>query len=268
VKCFERYVEDSFDATVQRHGLFPEGTSILLCVSGEKDSTVMMHLAKQWRERTGSTSELSVLTVDEGISNYRGRCCDLVEKQAASLGLPVHRETFNKRYGTTLDLLSDERPGPAPVRICTFCCAMRGNIVREMAIRTKADAIAFGTNVDDAAEYGLVCLLDGRLDDVALPQRRLGVTGHRIVSPLIELTAFEIALYAWCREIEYLSEDCHHCGEHVHDDLKAAVHFLEDRLPGSMRRLASGYKDLIEAHFLKEDRVNGPLTESRPWASS
>ena len=204
-------------------------------------------------------AELVVLTIDEGISDYRTRCVALARRHAEERGVSFVSRSYLEGYGFSLDHIYASRPREGP-RICQSCCSLRGRVLRRVVEDLGAKKIAVGLNVSDVAEHALTCVLNGEIDSRCLPIHTPTGSDVVFIAPICSLTALECWLYGNLNGIEFLNEDCTYCAEHFHDDLKHALGILEDRNPGVLHSLADGYQKLAIAST--SVRTEGPQLEA------
>lgn len=242
--CFSAAVERKVFDAIDSNTMISDGDRVLLAVSGEKDSTVMMDLVHKWREHRGVDAELIVLTVDEGISDYRTRCAELVRRHAERRGMTFVKRSYESEFGLTLDDIhaSREKDGR---RICAYCCSLRGHVLRRVCDEVGVNKIATGMNLNDAVEYGFMCLLYGHFDDQSMPVYQPAKRTVQFVQPIYQLRAVECALYAHLNGIEILNEDCTYSAEHLHDDIRHTLNLLEDANPGILRSIYEGYTRVV-----------------------
>jgi tRNA(Ile)-lysidine synthase TilS/MesJ len=226
--------------TIERDNMIEDGDRVLLAVSGEKDSTVMMDLVHKWVTRNGVRAELVVLTVDEGISDYRTRCTEVVRRHAERRGLEFIKRSYAGDFGMSLDQVHATRE-PDGRRICAYCCSLRGHVLRRVVDEAGATKIATGMNLNDAVEYAMMCLLYGHFDRQGLPVYSPPARPLSFVQPIYQLRAVECALYALLNQIEIMNDDCTYCGEHLHDDIRHSLNILEDSNPGILKSIYAGY---------------------------
>jgi tRNA(Ile)-lysidine synthase TilS/MesJ len=242
--CFSTWVENRSFETIENEGLLLAGDRVLVCCSGEKDSVVMLDLIAKYVASRDLDVELIVLTVDEGISDYRKRCTLVAERHAKERGLRFVQASYWNHFDLTLDDIFARRTA-ADLRMCQYCCSMRGTVVRDQALSLEVNKIATGTNLTDAAEYAVMCILNGNIDNKCLPIHIPPGASISFISPILGLTGYECWLYAYLNKLEHLFEDCRHCAEHFHDDLRSSLSMLEDKNPGVMEKLYLGYRKIL-----------------------
>lgn len=232
-----------FDAMTY-HEMFLAGDRVLLCVSGEKDSTVMMHLVDKYIKTRQLDVDVLVLAVDEGISDYRSRCVDVVRRHAEARALRFVMKEYQQVFGITLDTINTTRDSSA-FRMCRYCCNFRGEVVKGVAEEFGATKVATGMNLNDTVEHALMCLLMGKFDEQGLPCYTPTSSNVSFVSPIFMLKGIECALYARLIGLEIMNEDCTYCAEHLRDDVAHSLNLLEDKNPGILETFYAGYEQLV-----------------------
>ena len=71
--CFIIVFEAEIHATILDQQLFRRGERVAIGASGGKDSTVLASVLKTLNERHDYGLDLVLLSIDEGITGYRGR---------------------------------------------------------------------------------------------------------------------------------------------------------------------------------------------------
>jgi tRNA(Ile)-lysidine synthase len=174
-----------FLAYTARHRLIPEGARVIAAISGGADSTSLLHLLLEARERLGIAVEVAHVN-----HRLRGRQSDrdaaAVESMAAASGLPFHLrlgEAFTPQQRRA-DSVQELARG---VRI---------DFLLGLARRRRA-IVALGHTADDQAETLLMRFLAG-----AGPAGLGGIPpashGGRLVHPL--LFARRVAIESWLTE--------------------------------------------------------------------
>jgi tRNA(Ile)-lysidine synthase TilS/MesJ len=243
--CFSEWVERRVDETIRSFEMLSPGDRVLVCLSGEKDSTIMFHLLTAWIRRHRPDVSLWALTVDEGISDYRTRCVEVARGHAVRREVPFITRSYKDRFDKTLDHISQHR-APDDRRICFYCCSLRGVVVREIVEEIGANKVATGLNLSDVAAYALICMIHGNIDNRCLPKHVPSGSNVTFIAPIAGLSAMECWLYGSLNKIEFLNEDCPNSDEHFYDDIKHALAGLEDRSPGVLEALAAGYGHLAD----------------------
>lgn len=70
-ECFYCAFENEIHTTIQKANLFKRGDRVAVAASGGKDSTVLAHVLKTLNERYDYGLQLTLLSIDEGITGER-----------------------------------------------------------------------------------------------------------------------------------------------------------------------------------------------------
>lgn len=105
--CFITSFENDVLSFIRQHGLFSPGQRVAVCVSGGKDSAVLLHVLYTLNERENLRLSLHLLAVDEGIKGYRDHALATVKRNSAVYGLPLHIVSYDSLYqGWTMDRIA------------------------------------------------------------------------------------------------------------------------------------------------------------------
>ncbi|KFH12834.1 PP-loop family protein, partial [Toxoplasma gondii MAS] len=118
--CFVRAFEDDVSAFIRRFSLFQRGQKVAVCVSGGKDSAVLLHVLHTLNARENLGLSLHLLAVDEGIKGYRDHALAAVRRNSEVYNLPLHVVSYASLYhGWTMDRIAQQallgKDGEPPV---------------------------------------------------------------------------------------------------------------------------------------------------------
>jgi len=147
---------------------------IALAVSGGADSTALLVLAQEWRDRTASPPELTVLTVDHGLRAEAGQEAAWVKNIAASLGLPQQTLIW---------------PAPKPqAGLQAAARAARYGLMLGFCRSAQIEALATAHTANDQAETLLMRLARGSgLDGLAGIGALSARDGIAVLRPLLSV---------------------------------------------------------------------------------
>lgn len=153
--------------------------------------------------------ELSLLSIDEGITGYRDDSLETVKRNSKEYDLPLKVLSYEELYGWTMDRIVGQI---GRSNNCTFCGVFRRQALDRGAKLLAVDSIATGHNADDIAETVIMNVLRG---DVPRLQRCTdiktscnGTENIPRVKPLKYAYEKEIVMYALFKKLTYFSTEC------------------------------------------------------------
>jgi tRNA 2-thiocytidine biosynthesis protein TtcA len=229
--------------SVTGFGMIGDGDSLLVALSGGKDSYTMLDLLIGARERAPIRFELIALHLDQGQPGYDGR--PLVEwLENAGVPFEVEREdTYSAVIAN-----AEEDPGAT---YCRVCSRLRRGILYTCAERLGCNKIALGHHRDDALETLLLNLFySGRLQ--AMPARYTTNDGRfEVIRPLIECAEADIAAHA--AHAGYPILPCNLCGSQTDLKRRRVARLLADlerEAPDLRQVMLAALKNVRPSHLL------------------
>ncbi|KAK4048886.1 Replication factor C (RF-C) subunit [Microbotryomycetes sp. JL201] len=234
--------------------LFERGEKVAIGASGGKDSTVLAYIMTLLNERYDYGLELSLLSIDEGISGYRDASLDTVKRNAEQYGLPLTILSYHDLYnGWTMDRVVAEIGKKGN---CTYCGVFRRQALDRGADQLTVDHVVTGHNADDVAETVLMNVLRGdfpRLErctaittgGASSSQSAGDVEGGRDLEDVLPRTikrskpfkyAYEkeIVMYAYFKKLDYHSTECIYSPTAYRGYARALVKDLESIRPSAI----------------------------------
>ncbi len=253
-RCEKHFLED-FDShvrnAVREYHMIKPNEKVAVALSGGKDSTVMLHQLVQLSKRL--PMRLIAILVDEGIADYRAPTIAVAKKECKKLRVPLHIVSFKSEFGLSLDSMLKKK-GQAGA--CSFCGVFRRQLLQKAARRLKADKLALGHNLDDAAQ---TVLLNLYRNEPARLARFWPITEsedkkqHFVprIRPLIRCSEKEVALWAALNSVPIHYGACPYAVEAMRQTVRAQLNQMEDRYPGTKVRIFNAFvkmrKGLVKA---------------------
>lgn len=233
---------------------FPGGT-VAVALSGGKDSTVALALARRYFLRRRNARVVAV-SIDEGIAGYRSATLDQARAATQALGVEHRVVRARDELGVTTDELAARRPGVPP---CSFCGVWRRGLLNRAARDVGADVLVLGFNLDDLAQTVLMNLVRGDLD------RLVRMAPHRTrqpglvprIAPLAQVPEREVYLYARGQGLPFGHEECPHAASALRNRFREVVWQLEDAQPGTRQSLLRTHERLVEV-WLRGESSGAP----------
>lgn len=192
------YLLKALNKGQRRYGLLADGDTILLAVSGGKDSLTMLELLER-RRRTGQ--EKYSLVAAHIVSDYHcGRKVpnDWLAAHCQARGIPLVME-----HVAIADTVTS-----ADRSHCYLCARERRRALFEIAERMGCNKLAFGHHADDVAETTLMNLFySGRIDSID-PKAAFFDGRLTVIRPLILIEERDIVPFAKASEFPLAGEPC------------------------------------------------------------
>ena len=223
VKRLEKSLRRKVGQAIQDYNMIEEGDHVMVCVSGGKDSFVMLDLLTKLRQKAPVNFQITAMNLDQ---NHPGFPSHILEKYLKGLGIPyrmVRRDTYKVV----------KRVVPEGKTMCGLCSRLRRGILYSFAKEEGMNKIALGHHKDDIVETLFLNMFHGGTLK-AMPPKLLSDDGnHIVIRPLSYCREKDIAQYAQVREFPLIP--CDLCGSQDHLQRKAIKRMLiawDEKYPG------------------------------------
>lgn len=198
--ALERRISRAFARAITDFGMLADGDRVMVCVSGGKDSYVMLDRFRELQKKAPVRFELKVVNVDQGHPGYPGH---LLTDYMATEGYD-----FTMVKEDTYSIVTEKIPEGKT--FCSLCSRLRRGILYEAAERLGCTKIALGHHRDDGIETFLLNLFyGGKLQ--AMPAKfRTDCGRFEVVRPLVDCAEADIAAFAAEKGFPILP--CNLCG--------------------------------------------------------
>jgi tRNA-5-methyluridine54 2-sulfurtransferase len=223
--CFVFYMQRQVERAIEKEGMFAKHESVLVAVSGGKDSLALWDmLVELGYETTG-------LHLSLGIGDYSDQSTAKTVQFAHQRGLPLVTVPLAAEGLAVPEVVSSTRR-PA----CSACGTLKRHYFDQLAIDRGFPVVATGHNLDDEAARLLGNLLHWQMDHLARQRPVLEPTHSRFVrkvKPLYRCSEYECAVYAFFRKIDYIVDECPNATGATQLVYKDLLNRLEATSPGS-----------------------------------
>jgi uncharacterized protein (TIGR00269 family) len=250
-------LEQRVSATIFSHQQIVPGDVVAVALSGGKDSTALLLLLHHLF-RSRDDIRLVAVTVDEGISGYRGETIRSAENLVRRLGVNHITVSFLELFGDSLDTILKGRE----LQACSICGILRKKALIVGAERAGATKLATGHNLDDEAQSVLMNVLRGDL--LRLVRNSGADSGGRFIpriKPMMYIQEKEIATFLMVQGIWEDLPECPYAIHALRREVRSMLSGIEYRQPGTMLRLMDN-KKMVEAAFLGKS-VGEPVGKCR-----
>ncbi|MBW2569266.1 MAG: tRNA lysidine(34) synthetase TilS [Deltaproteobacteria bacterium] len=260
----------SVKQTIKKHGMFQQGDSVLVCVSGGSDSVTLLHILHKLA--TEFSLRLGVAHLNHGL---RQKDSDNDAKFVASLA----RELNLPCYISKEDVLKFQRRHKLSMEEAAR--RVRYAFYNKVAKKNRFNKIALGHNSNDNAELILMYLFrgSGPLGISGIPPvRNTENQSVQIVRPLIMATKSEISGFLEEKELKYVFDTSNLNTKYLrnrirHNLIPSLKESYNPEIIKTLNRLASiirieeeWIEEIIEPVFKKTvlDTKNDKITLSVP----
>ncbi|MBI4511257.1 MAG: tRNA 2-thiocytidine(32) synthetase TtcA [Deltaproteobacteria bacterium] len=241
----ERAIVRKVGEAVGDFDMIADGDRIMTCVSGGKDSYVLLDALRVLARRSPVRFELVAVNVDQGWPAYETRA---IEEHLRAEG--VEYRMINASYAAIVE--AKLRPGQTP---CSLCSRFRRAFLYDLAPTLGANKIALGHHMDDLIETLLLNLFfSGRL--ASMPPKLLAEDGRNVViRPLCYVSEDETRAQAESRKYPVVRCGCPSCGlpDQKRQVIKRLLSGLEEAHPGTKRQMLAGLRNVKPDHLLDMD---------------
>jgi tRNA 2-thiocytidine biosynthesis protein TtcA len=246
----ERAIVRKVGAAVGDFGMIADGDRIMVCMSGGKDSYVLLDALRVLRRRSPVRFELLALNVDQGWPDYDTR---RIEDHLRAEG--VEYRMASAAYAQIVE--AKLTPGQTP---CSLCSRFRRAYLYDLAPALGCTKIALGHHMDDLIETLLLNLFfSGRL--ASMPPLLRAEDGRNVViRPLAYVAEAETRAFAAERGYPTVRCGCLSCGlpDQKRQVVKRMLAALEEEHPGTKRQMLAALKNVKAGHLL-DNRLLGAL---------
>ncbi len=142
LKALEKKIARQVGRAVHDYGMIAEGDSVMVALSGGKDSWTLLSILNRLKARAPVKFEVIAVTVDPG---YQGIPTDRAAAYCAEQGWRYIVEP------TKMDKIIEENLTPGSSH-CAFCARLRRGVLYNVAQREGFNKIAIGHHADDLIE--------------------------------------------------------------------------------------------------------------------
>lgn len=245
----------------KEHRLLEPGDKIMACMSGGKDSYVMLHLLRKIQERVPFDFDIVAVNLDQGHPGFPGH---LLEDWLKAEGYD-YRMLTKDTYSIVTEKI------PEGNTYCSLCSRLRRGILYNAAVELGCTKIALGHHRDDIIETLMLNLLySGQLK--AMPVRlRSQDDRNTVIRPLAYCSEEEVAAYA--EEIQFPIIPCDLCGSQDNlqrQKVKRLLTELNAENPKVKGNMMAAIKNVSPSHLmdlsLRAQVGLDPITGTTPSA--
>ena len=236
----KKKLERSVGEAIGDYNMIGAGDTVMVCVSGGKDSYTLLSCLLALRERAPVDFRIVAMNLDQKQPGFPDH---VLPDYFKSIGVE-YRIVTEDTYSIVKDKI------PAGKTTCSLCSRLRRGIIYRTAREIGATRIALGHHRDDMLEtLFLNMFFGGKIK--AMPPKLVSDDGnHVVIRPLAYCTEADIARYA--RAMDFPIIPCNLCGSQENaqrKQIKAMLQGWARDYPGRIESLATALQNVVPSHL-------------------
>jgi tRNA 2-thiocytidine biosynthesis protein TtcA len=221
--------------------MIEEGDTVMVCMSGGKDSYTMLEILRALQRRAPIDFKLIAMNLDQKQPGFPDH---VLPEYFKSIGVEYRIETQD-----TYSIVKEKIPEGKTT--CSLCSRLRRGIIYKVAGELGANKIALGHHRDDMIEtLFLNMFFGGKLK--AMPPKLVTDKGdHIVIRPLAYCAEKDIAKFA--RGMEFPIIPCNLCGSQENlqrQNIKEMLTQWEHQYPGRSQTIFTAMQNVKPSHLL------------------
>ncbi|MEQ1600828.1 MAG: tRNA 2-thiocytidine(32) synthetase TtcA [Methylophilaceae bacterium] len=225
---------------IGEYNMIEEGDTILVCMSGGKDSYTMLMLLLALQERAPVNFKLIAMNLDQKQPNFPEH---ILPEYLKNLGID-----YRIVEADTYSIVKEKVPEGKTT--CSLCSRLRRGIIYRTAKELGANKIALGHHRDDIVETLFLNMFFGSKLKAMPPKLATNKGEFMVIRPLAYCTEKDIASYA--RQMEFPIIPCDLCGSQENlqrQKIKDMLHGWEREQPGRVNNIFRALTNVEPSHL-------------------
>ncbi len=197
IKRFRKEIWSKFIKAIKDYELVSEGDSIMVCISGGKDSFLLAKCFQELKRHNKYNFDVKYVVMNPG---YIDKNKEMIIKNGEKLGIPL--EMFDSDIFEVSLKLNEENP-------CYMCARMRRGCLYAKAKELGCNKIALGHHFDDVIETTLLSMFYGSEVKTMMPKLHSdNFEGLELIRPLFLVHEEDIIAWRKYNNLEFLNCAC------------------------------------------------------------
>jgi tRNA 2-thiocytidine biosynthesis protein TtcA len=225
---------------IQDFNLIEAGDRVMVCLSGGKDSFVMLDILRNLQARAPVPFTLTAVNLDQKQPGFPEQ---VLPDYLRQMGVPFHIIEQN-----TYQVV--QRIIPEGKTTCGLCSRLRRGILYTFAADHGMTKIALGHHRDDITETLFLNLFHGGKLKAMPPKLRSDDGRNVVIRPLAYCRERDLAAYAAARQFPIIP--CNLCGSQPNlqrQAIKAMLRQWEKQFPGRVENIFAAIQNVVPSHL-------------------
>ncbi len=221
--------------------MIEEGDKVMVCMSGGKDSYVLLDVLRKLQQRAPVHFEIIAVNVDQHLPNFPQ---GVIENYLKEIGVPYHIEDQD-----TWSIV--QRVKPDGKNVCSVCSRLRRGIIYRLAQELGVTKIALGHHMDDIVSTLLLNIFyGGRLKGMP-PILRSDTGKHIIIRPLTYVREYEIERWIKYRNYPIISKDiCRKVENKKRAEIKELIREWDRKYDSRIYNILMSMTRVVPSHLM------------------
>ena len=236
----KRSLESRVGKAIGDYNMIADGDTILVCVSGGKDSYTLLNILMALQQRAPVNFRLIAMNLDQ---KQPGFPADILPRYFETLGID-----FRIVEADTYSVVKDKIPEGKTT--CSLCSRLRRGIIYRTAKELGANKIALGHHRDDMVHTLFLNMIFGGKIKAMPPKLVTDDKAHIVIRPLAYCAENDIAKFA--RGMEFPIIPCNLCGSQENLQRQKIREMMQDwdkRYPGRTEAVFTSLQNIVPSHL-------------------
>jgi tRNA 2-thiocytidine biosynthesis protein TtcA len=236
----EKWLLNKTGKAIADYNMIEAEDTVLVCVSGGKDSHTLLHLLRLLQKRAPVSFRLIAMNLDQ---KQPGFPADVLPGYFEKIGVE-YRVIEADTYSVVKEKI------PEGKTTCSLCSRLRRGVIYRAAKELGANKIALGHHRDDMVHTLFLNLLFGGKMKAMPPKLKTDDGAHIVIRPLAYCAENDIARYA--RGMEFPIIPCNLCGSQENLQRQKIREMMQDwdkRFPGRTESVFTALQNIVPSHL-------------------